>query len=460
MSGPVDLVVARRWLARARTEPADGEPEGIECERAETALTVGVHLTQQGRRDEALPWLRAAAYTGHAEAVVWYGGALVDRPGEFRAAEYWLRRAANADSELGRVQLGRLLLFDGRQEESDAVLARAFAADPSLADQFVIDLLDRRADDVAADTMRRLADVGVVRAMVLLAMLEQRRGRDAEVQRWLERAHELHEDEATLILALRAEQRGDVAEQRRLLEQAAEGGHVGALVKLGHDRYEAGDRAGARAYFERAAAEGDTSALTALLALMGVERDGKQARPLLASLAERGELTTVRKSAGAFAANQDFDVAEYGYTLAADQGDKEAAVALGRLLLRRGDADGAVRRLGGPAVADLPDAGLLMGLAQEARGDLHAARTSYERAALAGDGRAAHNLGLMAFHHGDAAGTLRWYERAAVLGDPKSMYNLGVLHALLEPKRAQALLEEAARRGHPHAHQRLLEEFG
>jgi hypothetical protein len=53
-------------------------------------------------------------------------------------------------------------------------------------------------------------------------------------------------------------------------------------------------------------------------------------------------------------ANEELDVAEHGYALSADRGDGEAALSLGRRLLRHGDADGAARRLLGPAAADLP----------------------------------------------------------------------------------------------------------
>jgi hypothetical protein len=56
--------------------PADSGPEGLTRERTETALAIGARLTEQGRRDEALTWLRAAAFMGHAEAAVWCGAAL------------------------------------------------------------------------------------------------------------------------------------------------------------------------------------------------------------------------------------------------------------------------------------------------------------------------------------------------------------------------------------------------
>jgi len=99
-------------------------------------LTLGQLLREQGRPDEAEPWIQAALriHPSYALAEVQLAGLAQDR-GDLAGAERHLRRALDLDPRDGeiRTNLGELLARSGRVEEAVAEWRAALSADASLA---------------------------------------------------------------------------------------------------------------------------------------------------------------------------------------------------------------------------------------------------------------------------------------------------------------------------------------
>jgi TPR repeat protein len=92
---------------------------------------------------------------------------------------------------------------------------------------------------------------------------------------------------------------------------------------------------------------------------------------------------------------------------------------------------------------------VLLGLAQETRGLLDAARHAYRRAAADGDGRAAHKLGMLSDAAGDEEDARQWFLEGARAGEASSMFNLAGMQAT--PERGARWMVLAAAHQHPAA---------
>jgi TPR repeat protein len=134
--------------------------------------------------------------------------------------------------------------------------------------------------------------------------------------------------------------------------------------------------------------------------------------------------------------------------LAARHGSADAALMVGRAMLADDRPADALPWLSRPGVTDLPDGGLLLGMAQDGAGQRDAAKQTYADAARAGDARAAHKLGWLYQHENDLERAIAWYERAADGGEASAMNNLGMIFVDRDPALAERWLRKAAGLGH------------
>lgn len=395
---PIDILAARRSLDRlSREVGSTHEAAAVTKQRAADAARVGATAAALGPSPaQATTWLRAAAEAGDTEAMVHLGGRLVDDPDTFSEAEPWLRKAADAGNNAGRYHLARFLLFTNRADEADTWFSAAFAEEPELAMSLIAELRQRGAVELAQEWLDKAATRG-----------------------WLARSAPDGDAVAAATHGLRLVAEGRLDEARPVLEQAAAAGIDAvrpalAAVYISENRVEDAFRS-----LERAAAAGDAESPYAFASVM----------------LERGDRP------GAIRALE----------IAAEAGNAQAILRLGRTMLADRRFPEAVRWLSLDAVADLPDRGLLLGMAQSEIGETEAAKETFKAAARSGDARAAHKLALLYEQENDVERAMAWYERAADQGEVSSIYNLGLLLADRDPAGASVWLKRASDAGHAQA---------
>src|ERR1017187_7883530 len=139
------------------------------------------------------------------------------------------------------------------------------------------------------------------------------------------------------------------------------------------------------------------------------------------------------------------------FETAGRNGSVDASLMVARYMLAADRPADALPWLTRPGVKELPDGGLLLGMAQAGAGQLDQAKKTYAGAAKAGDPRAAHKLGVLYYRERDVQRSIAWYERAADGGEASAMYNLGLIFRDSDPALAERWLRKAAEHGHEKA---------
>lgn len=224
---------------RAHAGGDGDEPGWRDHAAAVDAVRIGAALTGHPRQPEARIWLLAAAQVAPPRMLAAIGGSLVDAAAVTEAEEA-LRRGAEAGDADACLQLGRLLLVDGREEEAGRWLRAAMEADPQKAHVLVGDLRHRGAGRVADRWAAVAAEIGDAWSAVNLAWSASRRV-TARPERWLELAGQLGYEGLPMERLGMAMERGDEAAIRRWLAVAAEEGHPAAQFGLGMAKLNDGD---------------------------------------------------------------------------------------------------------------------------------------------------------------------------------------------------------------------------
>jgi TPR repeat protein len=322
----------------------------------------------------------------------------------------------------GKLHLGRLLLFSGRADEAEPWLDAAIIV-PGLARTLISDLYLRGGTELASKWLQKVAEAGDADAALDLAAQAIKSGDHGAAERWVGWARKLGYPEPEMALV------------------------VGA--------YESGDEGAASFWLARAAAAGQP--LAAAIYGLGLASQGRsqEARPLFEQVARAdiekvadGDPELMYMMAYAIMKLGDRQATIRAFELAARHGSADAALMAGRYLLIDGRPLDALPWLSRSEVKDLPDGGLLLGMAQDRAGQRDAAKRTYAAAARAGDPRAAHELGYLYEHENEIERAIAWYERAADGGDPKAMNNLGMIFIDRDQALAQRWLRRAADLGH------------
>jgi tetratricopeptide (TPR) repeat protein len=103
------------------------------------------------------------------------------------------------------------------------------------------------------------------------------------------------------------------------------------------------------------------------------------------------------------------------------------ALALGALLAKDGDVDGAMAVYYQAAQRGDPASAFSLGALLEAQGETESAMAAYRRAGAGGELRASVNLGILLAEHGDLSGALAAFDSADQRGDAAAAFNLGLL---------------------------------
>ncbi len=397
---------------------------------------------------------RHAGATGDDQASLALGISLADRGDESAAAEAF-RPAAERGNPDAAFHLGVSLAATGHEDEAAVWHARAAAGGVVSAHVNLGALLLARGDQSGAEShYRSAAEAGEPLGAANLVRLLVRQGRTGEIQPWLAAF-----DGAPDIAVYAGESALELGERalgEEILLRATLRGSVDAAAALGLAHLEDERFDEARPLLEGAAAAGSGRALGGLTALAVRNGDRATADRLVEQLAATDRMELVTSYAEYLSAIGQPDAAERFLRLVADR-EPRAAVELGRLLLVRGADDEAAAWLDGPAAADVSDAGLLLGILEDQRGNTAAAERAFRRAADARDGRAAHKVAMIRERVGDEAGAIAWYERGAAAGERSSMFNLGLLF-----DRAQdtAAAETWFRRAHEAGHERAAFSLG
>nr|AHE14662.1 hypothetical protein asmbl_31 [uncultured bacterium] len=440
-----DLVAARRWLDASRRSGASaGAPAGA----AADAARIGAALsTQIGHQAQARGWLLAAAGSAPPWMLAAVGGALVDAAAP-RQAEVALRRGAEAGDPEAMLHLGRYLMFDGRDEEADPWVRAALEAEPLKARGLIADLQLRGADRLAERWAVVAAEMGDSAAAIALAHAAAERRDDVEAERWFEWAELLGHEHVAMERFAVAARRGDEEGIDRHLAAAAVAGHPDAQMAHGMTLVENGEEAAGLRFVCAAADAGQVRACIHLAALAGLarDRDGLVRWMLAAADADPSEAAGF---ADTLLEAGSPDLAEQLLRVCVQRGHEDSRVPLGRLLVARGDAASAAEVVGPAAWAGLPEAAVLLGLAEERRGRLDQARAAYRLAAAGGDGRGSHKLGMLCSAAGDEEGACRYFLDGARAGEASSMFNLAGEGP--DPARSARWMLLAAAHGHARA---------
>lgn len=445
-----DVVAARRWL----DEDAHGGARsagGISDPRVGHALQIGVILIRQHRNADGYAWLHSATPAASPTQLAEVGGMLINA-GYLAEGEAALRRGAEAGDLTAAAHYGRFLLYSGRAEEAEPWLRIAVEQAPALARMVVEDLRLRGADELADQWSQVAAEAGDGWAAVDLALSAAAAENHAESERWISWAEELGHPGVALERAGLARRRGDTTQVRWWLHQAAQEGDLRAASALGAMLVADGEEATGLPLLTRAGDGGDTESQFLLAAIAGNRGDVDESARWAATGAA-GDPARGREFAEALIAGRCWEQAEQILQMCVAGNDDISRVVLGRLLVGFNRYAEAVTCVQPAADKDVPEAGVLLGLAEQKRGDLEAARQAYHRAAAAGDGRAAHKLGVMAENRGDAPAARHWYVEAARAGEASGMYNLGMMQ--VDDPEGQRWLVLAAAHGHALAAMRV-----
>ncbi|MFF5213261.1 tetratricopeptide repeat protein [Streptosporangium sp. NPDC000396] len=398
------------------------------------AYGLGV-LLKENADPEAARWFRRGWELGGLDCKIELGK-LLAYEGRLDEAPKFLM----SDVDLGDIAVFRWVeLFEGIRDDFDLVAADLAAAeeegDPEAAADALYPLSEMENHfrdypgllDEAEGYYRRAAALGSATALVNHAIrVEEVRTRDRwpEARELLLRAHERGYAGAAYVLGVLHEQRGDLAEAERWYTDAATAGHMSAQWNLGNLCRRQRRLDEAELWFRKAEENGDDVAdQLASVTRLREEGDVPPDRDLrrLPELRERAEAGDVRAGYAYGRMLHDWGGASARHMTAwfrpaAEAGDAEAAFELGELH----------KELREP----------------EARDFWH------RRAAELGHHEACYVMGLLSDHHKDWQESERWYLRSAENGGGLASMFAGKLKAQRGAyAEAEPLLRQAWEKG-------------
>ncbi len=451
------------------------------------AVAIGLSAYNRGNIPQAIAATRAAADTGHTDAMANLGYLLMDRlyPPDLDGARKWYTKAARAGHTGAMINLGNLLKILDPPDLDGARkwwIKAADAGDTGAMCNLGL-LLATRLEPPDLDGARKwwtkAADAGGLRAMYNLGLLLATRLEPPDLdgaRSWYTKAARAGHTDAMANLGYLLRDRLDPPDldgARKWWTKAADTGDIGAMYNLGvlmADRLDPPDLDGARKWWTKAADTGDIGAMCNLGVLLADRLDPPDldgARKWYTRAADAGD-AGARCNLGVLLADRldppDLERARKWYTKAARAGHTDAMYNLGVLLADRldpPDLERARKWYTKAADAGHTDAMCNLGVLLADRldpPDLERARKWYTKAADTGDTDAMCNLGVLLADRLDPPDLERarkWYTKAARAGDTGAMYNLGVLLAeRLDPPeidKAATWLMKAAHAGHPGA---------
>ncbi|WP_412741999.1 tetratricopeptide repeat protein [Krasilnikovia sp. MM14-A1004] len=189
-------------LADRILSPAIVEPPPTDSTDSEELFEIGFWFDEQGRFDDAEPYYRRAADTGHIPSM-FHLGVLCSEGAKVDEAKSWWRRATDAGDCDSAVGLGELLASQGDLASAEAVFQRAVELDDS-------------------DT-----------ALNRIGVFHQDRRRDLETaERYYRRAVAADNNDAMLNLGWLLESRDDLTGAEELFQRAADVGNSEAEEHL------------------------------------------------------------------------------------------------------------------------------------------------------------------------------------------------------------------------------------
>jgi len=320
-----DLPAARRWLDSSASQTGGQDGAGgqawIGRAAASDAEQIGSALSVTPWQAAARRWLLAVAPIAPVHLLAGIGGALVDAAA-VNEAEAVLRRGAEAGDVPSARDLGRLLLFSGKEEEAGHWLRQVFETDPDAARAVLTDLRARGALEIADRWAREAAERGDGRAAIDLAWSAARKGDTEETARWLAWADDLGHP-------------GTDQERRDITELlAAEQGPGPRSHRLGVLALEAGDREQAHQHFLAAARAGLARSMAALAELQRTP-DARDRWQVLA--AAHGDAGSALRTGLQELDRGRPEEALHWFRLAQELGEPAAAAAISRLAVARPD---------------------------------------------------------------------------------------------------------------------------
>ena len=396
---------------RARTRRQSDARQMYERGRAQLLGGTIDGATVQADPAKALASLRTSAEAGNLEAMALlaraYHDGLFGRSDPGRA-ERWARRGAEAGSAACMNWYGFLRVKRGEADEGIRWLVRAADGGDRQALLTLGKLYAAKDRDKSMQYLRRAARADVPEAMFLLARMV---ATPAAARAWLVKASQAGHVRAKLALAsMYAAGRGgqrDYSKARELIDQAARGGEAETVYLAAMMlRDEVGD------------IDSDGPAIVTWL-IRATDAGHRKARVELGRcyLFGRGVDDNV------------FDAMKY-LKPAAEAGDPEAMMLLGKALIGEREADKGMAWLDRSAEAGNAAAMAAIGSHHESR-DPAKARLYYQRAVAAGDETCRVKLARMYWlgkgGKADRPGARRLLERAAKVGDNTARYYLGLV---------------------------------
>jgi TPR repeat protein len=413
--GPGAAAELRELIAGAKGDPAQ-------------LNYVAMIALKAGCTDIAGEMLRRATEVGSLEAILGIAAAAVDAHEKGLAL-----RAVEASAALGSVDAEQLHL---------QVLLHAedfIGAVPVLIDRFeggdcdAAFELARVARSVGSKRLARewtvrAAAMGQGKAALQLARFAESEGDTDGYNAWLDRGVELDDPDALFERALDLRDIGDRKAARPiLLRLMNEFGNALAGREAGVFDREAGREDSAMDLFHRAAELGDSTAMYDIGIFHEHRGENDEALRWYRRGADAGDARLVQAVANLEAAMNIVVEIDSDLLAAAERGDSEAMLRIGRAYLQAGDFGNAYRFAERAA-----EAGDVRGVTFQADlaahrfpNEPHRTEELFQKAAAAGDPEAMFGLGKVAYQSGSRADAVDWWIKAADAGSEAAALHLG-----------------------------------
>jgi TPR repeat protein len=332
--------------------------------------------------------------------------------------------------------------------------------------------------DIAERAFRKASSVSTVSRVAdyYLAVLLERRGEEAEAERYYLAAADARSVPAMYNFAILLQSSGRAEEAERWYQRAADAGHLDAAVNLGVSLYQRGNRVEAERWY-RQAAEAGIPAAAFNLALLLRDTDPQQAESWYRQAAEAGIAAAANSLGVILEQRGNYQAAREWYSRAADAGHELATENLDWLFFAE-MRDEATRK-----IAALKDEGARFHMAalellEEVEGQFETvdeiestirqmSEESNRRLAAAGNPFATYDYAVLLHRSGREQEAKKWYLRAeeifrppAERGDPDAAYRLGlVLYDQGLDSEAEMWFRRAMERGDPDPASRLIQLF-
>lgn len=391
-------------------------------------------------RSEAQKWAEQAAALGDIEAHI-VMGLIYDEARDYAKAYQHFLVAAEAGNESG-INAVTSILVSGKGVEKD--LPGAIRWMEKLASKGEVDAMRNlgglyaMAEDYenAFAWAKKAADAGNANSMYGVAKFyytgQGVKQDKAEAKRLAEKAAELGEVKGVSLAAQVYEDEQNYTKALELYKKAAEQGEVKSLVMLAQLYYNgqgvAQDKEEALRYAQQAVRMGELSGLMVIGLVEEDKGEVEKALECYRKVAEIGFTPAFMRLAQMYyngkGVEKDLAEAKKWAEKADLAGEAAAALLLGLLYDKAGDAENAVKCYMRAAESGVPNASLRLAMAYyEGKGvarDLAAAKHWGEKAAEAGDSEAQMMMGFIAREENDHAKAVKYYLMAAESGDAEA----------------------------------------